>query len=98
MGEAHYSPGPKSIAKRIREAAETLSATPEEYILDLPARDMDPVERAGEYIWAILELTGRWGVRASGETLNHDRCKWTRKVRVAPEVILNHSKERDGHR
>jgi len=47
---------PESIARRIREAAEKLGVTPEEYILDVLTRDVDPGERAGEYIEAAREL------------------------------------------
>jgi len=47
---------PESIAKRIREAAERLGVTLEEYILDLVTRDLDPEERVREYIKAAHNL------------------------------------------
>jgi len=47
---------PESIARRVREAAEKLGVTPEEYILDVLTRDVDPEERAREYIEAAREL------------------------------------------
>jgi len=50
---------PESIAKRIRGAAERLGLTPEEYILDLVAKDLDPEERVREYITAARDLVAR---------------------------------------
>jgi len=50
---------PESIAKRIREVAERLGVTPEEYILDLVTRDLDPEERAREYIKAVHDLVAQ---------------------------------------
>jgi len=47
---------PESIAKRVREAAEKLGMTPEEYIVDLLTRDLDPEERVKEYIGAARSL------------------------------------------
>jgi len=50
---------PESIAKRIREAAERLGVTPEEYILDLVAKDLDPEERVREYIKDAHDLVAQ---------------------------------------
>jgi len=50
---------PESIAKRIREAAERLGVIPEEYILELVTKDLDPKERAGVYIEAARDLNAR---------------------------------------
>jgi len=50
---------PESIAKRIREAAERLGVTPEEYILELVTKDLDPEERARVYIEAARDLIAR---------------------------------------
>jgi len=50
---------PESIAKRIREAAERLGVAPEEYILELVSKDLDPEERAREYIEAARDLVAR---------------------------------------
>jgi len=47
---------PESIAKRVREATEKLGMTPEEYIVDLLTRDLDPEERVKEYIGAARSL------------------------------------------
>jgi len=47
---------PESIAKRIREAAERLGVTPEEYILELISKDLDPEEKVREYIKAARDL------------------------------------------
>jgi len=47
---------PESTAKRVREAAEKLGMTPEEYIVDLLTRDLDPKERVREYIGAARSL------------------------------------------
>jgi len=47
---------PESIAKRIREAAERLGATPAEHILELISKDLDPEERVREYIKAARDL------------------------------------------
>jgi len=56
---------------------------------------MDPVERAGEYIGAALELQED-GVRwLQEETLDCERCKYTYKVRITPEAIPNHYKIQD---
>jgi len=52
---------PESIAKRIREAAEGLGVTPEEHILDLVAKDLDPEERARVYIEAARDLVVQAG-------------------------------------
>jgi len=50
---------PESIAKKIREAAERLGVTPEEYILDLVTKDLDPEERVREYIEAAHDLVAQ---------------------------------------
>jgi len=50
---------PESVAKRIREVAERLGVTLEEYILDLVTRDLDPEERAREYIEAARDLVAQ---------------------------------------
>jgi len=50
---------PESMARRIREVAERLGVTPEEYILDLVTRDLDPEERAREYIEAARDLVAQ---------------------------------------
>jgi len=50
---------PESVAKRIREAAERLGVTLEEYILDLVTKDLDPEERAREYIEAARDLVAQ---------------------------------------
>ncbi len=47
---------PKTVAKRIREEAEKLGMTSEEYLLELITRDLDPRDRAKEYIEAAEEL------------------------------------------
>ena len=43
---------PASIARRLREEAEKLGLSPEEYLVELVLRDLDPPERAREYIEA----------------------------------------------
>jgi len=50
---------PENMAKRIREAAEKLGLTPEGYILDLVAKNLNPEERAGVYIEAARGLVAR---------------------------------------
>jgi len=50
---------PENMAKRIREAAERLGVTPEEYILELISKDLDPEERAREYIKAARDLVAQ---------------------------------------
>jgi len=47
---------PESVAKRIREVAEKLDMTPEEYLVDIVTRDLDPGERVREYIEAARGL------------------------------------------
>jgi len=46
----------ESIARRIRVEAEKRGASPEEYILDLLVREMDPGEGAVEYLEAARSL------------------------------------------
>ena len=50
---------PGSIARRIREEAERLGMTPEEYILDMLVKNLDPGERAAEYLKAAQDLVGQ---------------------------------------
>jgi len=47
---------PDSVAKRIRELAEKLGVTPEEYLVDILTRDLDPVDKVREYIMVAREL------------------------------------------
>ncbi len=47
---------PASIARRLREEAEKLGLSPEEYLVELLLRDLDPPERAREYIEASKSL------------------------------------------
>jgi len=47
---------PESTARRVREAAEKHGMTPEEYIVDLLTRDLDPKERVREYLEATRSL------------------------------------------
>ena len=47
---------PESVAKRIREVAEKLGLTPEEYLVEVVTRGLDPGERAREYIEAARDL------------------------------------------
>lgn len=44
------------MARRVREAAEKLGVGVEEYLVELLARDLDPRERALEYIEAAMDL------------------------------------------
>ena len=44
------------IARRLKEEAEKLNLTLEEYLLELLARNMDPKDRAREYITAASSL------------------------------------------
>jgi len=67
---------PESVARRVREAAEKLGVTPEEYILDVLTRDVDPEKRAREYIEAARELLAqarvelkRGDLRQAGEKI-----------------------------
>ena len=47
---------PKVIAKRIEREAEKLGISLEEYIIEVLSRDLDPKDRAIEYIEAAKEL------------------------------------------
>jgi len=47
---------PESMAKRVRKAAEKHGMTPEEYILELVTKDLDPEERVRKYIEAARSL------------------------------------------
>ena len=47
---------PRTVAERIREEAEKLGMTSEEYLLELVTRGLDPRDRAREYIEAAGEL------------------------------------------
>ncbi len=67
---------PKTVAKRIREEAEKLGMTSEEYLLELVTRGLDPRDRAREYIGVAEELLeqareelGKGGVRQAAEKL-----------------------------
>ncbi len=67
---------PKTVAKRIREEAEKLGMTNEEYLLELVTRGLDPRDRARDYIEAAEELLeqaldelGKGDVRQAAEKL-----------------------------
>ncbi len=47
---------PRSIVERLYREAQRLGLTIEEYLIELAARDLDPSERAKEYIKAAQEL------------------------------------------
>ncbi len=47
---------PKSIVRRMREEAEKLGMSLEEYVLELVAQGLDPKDRAREYIEAARDL------------------------------------------
>ena len=47
---------PESIARRVREEAERHGMTPEEYILEVLTRDLDPEEKVRDYIEAARIL------------------------------------------
>ncbi|AEM39104.1 PaREP1 family protein [Pyrolobus fumarii 1A] len=47
---------PASVVRRLREEAEKLGLSPEEYLVELVLRDLDPPERAREYIEASKSL------------------------------------------
>jgi len=44
------------VAERVREEAEKLGMTSEEYLLEIITRDLDPKDRAVEYVEAAAEL------------------------------------------
>ncbi len=50
---------PKSIARRLREEAERLGITSEEYLIELITQGLDPKDRAVEYIESAKELLGQ---------------------------------------
>ena len=50
---------PRSIAQRLRIEAEKQGMGLEEYLVELAAQDLDPPERAREYIEAARELLGQ---------------------------------------
>ncbi len=47
---------PANVARRLREEAEKLGLSPEEYLVELALRGLDPPERAREYIEASKSL------------------------------------------
>ncbi len=47
---------PRSIAERLEREARKLGVSLEEYVFDLVLRDLDPQERAKEYIEVSAEL------------------------------------------
>ncbi len=47
---------PRSLARRLQEEAREQGMAPEEYLVELLAGDLDPPERAGEYLEAAREL------------------------------------------
>ncbi len=47
---------PRSLAKRLQEEAREQGMAPEEYLVELLAGDLDPPERAGEYLEAARGL------------------------------------------
>jgi len=47
---------PEGVARRVREEAEKLGLTPEEYILEVLTRNLDPERGAREYIEAAFSL------------------------------------------
>jgi len=67
---------PGSMAKRVREAAEKHGMTPEEYIVDLLTRDLDPKERVREYIEAARSLIAQ----ARGELERGDLRQASEKI------------------
>jgi len=50
---------PEGVARRVREEAEKLGLTPEEYILEVLTRNLDPERGAREYIEAACSLIAR---------------------------------------
>jgi len=59
LGENTVIVIPESTAKRVREAAERLGMTPEEYILELVTKDLNPEERVRDYIEVARSLITR---------------------------------------
>ncbi len=49
---------PKRIAQRIREEARKLGISPDEYLVELITQNLDPKDRAVEYIETAIELLG----------------------------------------
>ena len=67
---------PPSLVKRLREKAESRGLSFEEYVLELLSSDLDPRERAREYIEAAMDLLKqareeleKGGIRQAAEKL-----------------------------
>ncbi len=50
---------PRSVVERLEREARRLGLSLEEYVLELVLRDLDPVERAREYVEAAHDLLGQ---------------------------------------
>ena len=67
---------PKRIAEKIRREAERLGLTPEEYILELLTKNLDPEQKGKEYLDAALSLIEQ----AKRELKNNDLRQASEKV------------------
>ena len=82
---------PQSIARLVVERARAEGVSPEELILDLLTRDLDPPARAREYVRAARELVdAALAVKAyaywrEGVRLGHGEL-WRYKTRLAGEL------------
>ena len=54
-----FIPVPKTIIERIKKEAEQQGISIEEYIIELLSRDLDPEDKAKEYVKVSLELLMR---------------------------------------
>lgn len=50
---------PRGVAEKLEREARKLGLSLEEYVLELALRDLDPLERAQEYVEAAKDLLGR---------------------------------------
>jgi len=67
----------EGISRRIREEAEKRGVTPEEYILDLLTRDLDPEEGAAEYLEVARSLVKQaWEELERGDLRQASEKTW----------------------
>jgi len=85
----------EGISRRIREEAEKRGVTPEEYILDLLTRDLDPEEGAAEYLEAARSLVKQaWEELERGDLRQASEKTWG----VCALAIKAHALARRGRR
>ena len=72
------------LARRVREEAEKLGLSDDEYLVELLSQSLDSEDRAREYVEAALDLLGQVQEELKGETLG----RLLRSCGVLPHLRL----------